>query len=165
MRLNCKSIAAAALLIASFAFSSAFAATGAANGAAIVYHPMTLASLLDLSFGTVISDGSAAQVMLNSATGNRDCPIGTTTCTGSYAFATLRITGSPATVQITYNPSVQLTGPGDPMAVDILFPGGSGALVSANGNTVIEFGATLNINADQLPGDYSGNFSVDVNYP
>ncbi len=140
------------------------AADGTAASAATVYHRMTLASLLDLSFGTVISDGTQADVELNSGTHTRDCAAGTT-CQGSFAFATLHITGSPAVVQVTYNPVVQLLGPGDPMNVDVQFPGGSGALVNSDGDTTIELGAILHINADQVAGDYSANFSVDVNYP
>jgi hypothetical protein len=144
--------------------STAQAATGSANGGATVYHRMTLASLLDLSFGTVISDGTMADVQLNNGTHTRDCATGVT-CQGSFAFATLHITGSPAVVQVTYNPTVQLLGPGDPMSVDVQFPGGSGALVNSDGDTTIELGAILHINADQAAGDYDANFSVDVNYP
>jgi Domain of unknown function (DUF4402) len=163
----CKHIAMA--LLAAFAGASTFApaahaATGTSTTSATVYHRMTLASLLDLSFGTVISDGTQADVVLNNATHSRDCAAGTT-CQGSFAFATLHITGSPAVVQVTYNPVIQLLGPGDPMNVDVQFPGGSGALVNSDGNTTIELGAILHINADQLAGDYSANFSVDVNYP
>ncbi len=154
----------ALLAIAAANAPSAQAATGTAGGAAIVYHKMTLASLLDLNFGTVISDGTLADVELNSGTQTRDCGAGVT-CQGSFAFATLYITGSAAVVQVTYNPTVQLTGPGDPMDVDIQFPGGSGALINSDGDTTIEFGAILHINADQAPGDYAANFSVDVNYP
>ena len=143
----------------------AHAETAAANSLATVYRPSTLASLLDLNFGTIVANSTGGVIDLDVNTSSRVCQPGLV-CSGGYAFATLQLTGSNAVVVVTYEPLIQLTGPGDPMNVLIQFPGGSGALVPiTNNSTTIQFGALLTVNPSQLPGDYSGLFSVNVNYP
>jgi Domain of unknown function (DUF4402) len=155
----------AMILSLGFGATSAEAATASANSRATVYRPMTLASLLDLNFGTVVTDGTGGVVNLNVSSASRNCDPGLL-CSNTFAFATLKLTGSNTTVQVTYNPTVQLTGPGSPMDVNIQFPGGSGTWVTVTNNaTNIEFGALLTVNPAQADGDYSGLFSVDVTYP
>jgi Domain of unknown function (DUF4402) len=141
------------------------AATASASSRATIYRPMTLASLLDLNFGTVVTDGTGGVVNLDVGSASRSCDPGLS-CSNTFAFATLMLTGSNTTVQVNYNPIVQLTGPGTPMDVNIQFPGGPGALVTITNNaTNIAFGALLTVNPNQADGDYAGNFSVDVVYP
>jgi Domain of unknown function (DUF4402) len=145
--------------------TSAEAATAAATSRATIYRPITLASLLDLNFGTVVTDGTGGVVDLNVGTSSRNCDPGLS-CSNTFAFATLMLTGSDVAVQVNYNPAVQLFGPGAPMNVNIQFPGGPGALVTIINNAKnIEFGALLSVNPSQADGDYAGNFSVDVVYP
>ncbi len=154
-----------ALAALSLGVTPANAANTPATTRATIYRPMTLASLLDLNFGTVVTDGTGGVVDLNTGTASRNCDPGLS-CSNTFAFATLMLTGSNTTVQVNYNPIVQLTGPGTPMDVNIQFPGGSGAMVAITNNaTNIEFGALLTVNPNQADGDYSGNFSVSVVYP
>ena len=153
------------ILIPGLASAPAHAETAAASSLATVYRPSTLASLLDLNFGTIVANSTGGVVDLDVNSSSRLCQPGLA-CSGGYAFATLQLTGSNAIVVVTYDPVIQLTGPGDPMNVLIQFPGGSGALVPiTNNSTTIQFGALLTVNPSQLPGDYSGLFSVNVNYP
>ncbi len=155
----------ALILSLGFGATSAEAATAPATSRATILRPMTLASLLDLNFGTVVTDGTGGIVDLNIGTASRNCDPGLS-CSNTYAFATLQLTGSNTAVQVNYNPVVQLLGPGAPMNVNIQFPGGPGALVTITNNaTNIEFGALLMVNPSQADGDYAGNFSVDVVYP
>jgi Domain of unknown function (DUF4402) len=155
----------AALTGLSVGATSAEAATASASSRATIFRPMTLASLLDLNFGTVVTDGTGGVVDLNVGTASRNCDPGLS-CSNTYAFATLMLTGSNTVVQVNYNPLVQLFGPGAPMNVNIQFPGGPGALVTIINNAKnIEFGALLTVNPSQADGDYAGNFSVDVVYP
>ncbi len=155
----------AALTGLSAGATSAEAATASATSRATIYRPITLASLLDLNFGTVVTDGTGGVVDLNVGTSSRNCDPGLS-CSNTFAFATLMLTGSDVAVQVNYNPAVQLFGPGAPMNVNIQFPGGPGALVTIINNAKnIEFGALLSVNPSQADGDYAGNFSVDVVYP
>jgi hypothetical protein len=158
-------VSTSALAALSLGATSANAATAPATTRATIYRPITLASLLDLNFGTIVTDGTGGIVDLNVGSSSRNCDPGLS-CSNSYAFATLMLTGSNTTVQINYNPLVQLTGPGTAMGVNIQFPGGPGTLVAITNNaTNIEFGALLTVNPNQADGDYAGNFSVSVDYP
>lgn len=131
---------------------------------ATIIQPTTLASLLELDFGTIATTSAGGTVNLDVAGNNRMCASGLF-CSGSFAFATLYVTGDVSTVQVTYNPAVTLTGPGTPMDATILFPGGSGASVNlVNGEATIQFGADLVVGPNQTPGAYSGQFTVNVNY-
>ena len=47
--------------------------------------------------------------------------------------------------------------------VRVWIPSGAGQL-DALGNQTLTIGATLNVGANQAPGDYSGSFSVTVAY-
>jgi Mat/Ecp fimbriae major subunit len=143
---------------------AAFAGGAGANSNAVIVQTTTLSSLLELNFGTIASNGAGGVVTLDAGTGNRTCAPGMA-CSGSFAFATLLVTGDAAGVQLHYDPTVQLTGPGDPMNATIQFPGGQGSVVAlVNGQAVVYFGADLVVNANQTAGAYNGTFNVSVNY-
>lgn len=68
-------------------------------------------------------------------------------------------------MQVNFDPSFQLTGPGQPIVAEPLFPGGPGAVVHLTGGfTVVNFGARIVVNPGQAPGSYSGDFSVYLEY-
>lgn len=69
------------------------------------------------------------------------------------------------TIQLPANGAVNLTGPGADMPLTdfISLPATIGQL-SAAGSQTLAVGATLTVNSAQLPGDYSGVFSVIVEY-
>jgi Mat/Ecp fimbriae major subunit len=140
------------------------AETGTADAQIKIYEQIQFAVLLDMDFGKIVSDGTGGTVHMDPATQNRDC-LGTITCIGTFAFSRLQLSGSDADVMVTYDPSFQVTGPGDPMTVLPEFPGGSGTVIHLTGGTaVVEFGAMLTINPNQTAGSYNGQFSVDVSY-
>jgi Mat/Ecp fimbriae major subunit len=141
------------------------AETQTADARARIYQPIHFAVLLELDFGTVVSDPTGGTIVLDPATNTRDCAGGSLVCTGSFSWSRLQLTGSDATVVVTYAPNFTLTGPGDPITAELDFPGGSGTSVAlTGGSTTIELGAKLHVNPNQVPGPYSGLFSVDVNY-
>jgi Domain of unknown function (DUF4402) len=155
------------LLIVPLLLAAAPAAAETAPGdtKARILTPINFAILLEMNFGDVIAGASGGMVTLNPADGSRDCAIGGLTCTGSHSIARLVLTGSDAIVTVTYAPTFTITGPGAPMTVLPLFPGGSGAQVPLTGGTAtIDFGAALIVGANQIDGQYSGDFTVNVNY-
>jgi hypothetical protein len=134
-----------------------------APSAVQVYKPIQFAILLEMDFGDVVTNSTGGVIMLDSSANTRDC--GTMMCLGTYNMARLELSGSDANVRIHYSPTVQLTGPGEIMTVYPNFPLGQDALVPLTGGSAIfDFGAALHVNARQLPGAYSGTFTVDVNY-
>lgn len=80
------------------------------------------------------------------------------TITGS-AFSTY-------TIQLPPNDTVMLTGPGIDMTVTdfISTPSGAGGQLDASGTQLLNVGATLLVGSGQASGDYTGNFSVIVEY-
>lgn len=153
---------AAASLIATA--TSANAADTGGSGTVTIYEPIQFAVLLDMNFGKIVADSTGGTVRLDPVNATRDCP-GQMVCLGAFSFSELQLTGTDATVVVSYSPSFQLTGPGTPITVEPLFPGGSGTAVQLTGGTAIfAFGADVHINPNQAAGSYSGTFSVDVSY-
>jgi hypothetical protein len=138
------------------------AATATSQAKIVVKSQLT--SLLNMNFGTIYTDGVGGDVVLDKPNDNRACAPGLI-CYGTYDFATLQLSGSDATVVVNYAPTVQLSGPGTDMNVEVLFPGGQGAAINVTGGQIdVVFGARLTVNANQAEGEYSGQFSVDVDY-
>lgn len=139
--------------------------TESANAALTIYEQIQFAILLEMDFGTVVSNTAGGVVHLDTSDGSRDCAGGSLTCTGVFNFARLQLSGSDANVRVTYAPSLQLNGPGAPILVEPEFVGGQGAVVQlTGGSAAFEFGAKLHVNPAQTPGTYSGVFTVDVSY-
>jgi len=145
--------------------STAHAAPAGADSSAQIHKEIRFSVLLEMEFGSIVATPTGGTITLDPASSSRDCAGGTLVCTGSFSWSRLSLTGSDATVEVTYLPSFTLTGPGAPMSAELDFPGGSGAtVVISGGSTVIDIGARLHVNPDQVPGPYTGQFSVDVNY-
>lgn len=143
--------------------SAAMAETASADSKAQVHSPIQFAVLLELDFGSIIAGSSGGSVVLDPLASARNC--GTMICTGSFSWSRLSLSGSDATVAISYAPLFYLNGPGQPIGAELTYPGGSGAQIQMTGGSAeVQFGAILHINPDQLPGAYSGQFAVDVNY-
>jgi Mat/Ecp fimbriae major subunit len=143
----------------------AAAETAPAETKARILRPIHFAILLEMDFGQVIAGAGGGTVVLNPVDASRDCTAGGLSCTGSHSVARLNLSGSDAIVTVTYDPSFTLTGPGAPMTVTPLFVGGSGSQIAMTGGAAtVEFGAELTVNAGQLDGTYTGEFTVNVNY-
>jgi hypothetical protein len=154
----------AATMTACLLPSTAWADVESANATIKVYEDIQFSILLDMDFGTIVSNSTGGTVHLDPVNNDRSCP-STMTCTGAFAFSELQLTGSDANVSVTYDPSFNLTGPGAPILVEPEFPGGSGTVVPlTGGSAVFKFGAQVHINPNQQPGAYNGVFTVDVSY-
>jgi hypothetical protein len=138
------SVAAALLALP----APALAATAqTATAQAQVLENIQYAVLLDMDFGRVATTGTAGVIELNPASGTRSCDTALV-CVSGFTMSEL-----------------QLTGPGDPIMAEPMFPGGPGAVVTiSGGETVVNFGARLFINAGQAPGVYAGDFTVYLEY-
>lgn len=143
----------------------ASAATVASTSAqAEVLETIQVAVLLDMDFGRIAVGGAGGVVVIDPNAGSRTCDPGLV-CVGSFGTSELQLTGSDASVQVNFDPTFQLTGPGAPIVAEPQFPGGPGTVVNlSGGTTVVKFGAKLTINPGQTPGVYSGQFSVNLEY-
>jgi hypothetical protein len=137
-----------------------------ASSQAQVLESIQFAVLLDMDFGKVaVRDAlSGGDVTIDPSSSGRSCSANIV-CSGTFTTSRLELTGSDADVQVNFDPSFQLTGPGDPIVAEPQFPGGPGAVVHlTNGQTVVNFGAIIHINPGQAPGNYSGQFTVNLEY-
>ena len=132
----------------------------------------------DLHFGVVIPGATAGTIVV--------APNGTRTATGGITltgnlhhaaeFAGRKPSGnSPVQLSVASN-TIQLTGPGAPMTVR-LFRGNTnpGQVITtnprnfqvqgqSNGAFELTVGATLDVNANQTPGTYTGNWTITLDF-
>ena len=152
------------------------ACPGHIQAEAIVLRPLSFFKVNDLDFGDIIASGSAGTVRL--------APDGTRSRTGGATLA--GSSGEPARFAGlgSYNRQVNIslgsntiwiTGPGQRMRVRDFEIGSTPTAIlstsptrfritSALGNYNFPVGATLEVNANQAPGDYSGTFTITLNY-
>lgn len=165
---SAKLLASACLgMFACLSAAPAMAGTAAAaTTQAQVLESIQFAVLLDMDFGKIAVRDSinGGDVIIDPVSSSRSCTA-TIVCTGTWGVSRLELTGSDAGVQVNFDPSFQLTGPGDPITAEPSFPGGPGTVVNlTGGHTVVNFGATLHVNPGQAPGVYSGQFTVNLEY-
>ena len=165
------------LLAASTAASPALAQASAEGQAdAIVLRPLSFFKVDDLDFGSIIASATAGTV--------RIAPDGTRTRTGGATlagndsqparFAGLGTPNRQVNISLGAN-SIWITGPGTRMRVRDFEIGSTPSAIlstgptrfritSALGNYNFPIGATLEVGANQAPGDYSGSFTVTLDY-
>lgn len=172
-----RGLAAIALLLAATAATPAAAQNRTQGEAeAIVLRPLSFFKVNDLDFGDIIASNAAGTV--------RILPDGSRTRTGGATLA--GNDGEPARFAGlgSYNREVNIslganqifiTGPGQQMRVRNFEIGSTPTAIlsttptrfriaSTLGNYNFPVGATLDVNANQAPGDYSGTFTITLNY-
>ncbi len=169
--------AALVLAAASAAASPALAQSTAQGQAdAIVLRPLSFFKVNDLDFGSIIASGSSGTVRL--------APDGTRTRTGGATivgndaeparFAGLGTPNRQVNISLGSN-TIWITGPGTRMRVRDFEIGSTPtailsttptrfSIATAAGNYNFPVGATLEVGANQAPGDYAGTFTITLNY-
>lgn len=177
MPLLLRGVAACALPAAAFTAAPAHAQAAADGEAdAIVLRPLSFFKVNDLDFGDIIASGTAGTVRLY--------PDGSRTATGGATlagndgeparFAGLGSYNRQVSISLGSN-SIWITGPGQRMRVRNFEIGSTPTAIlstaptrfriaSPLGNYNFPVGATLDVNANQAPGDYSGTFTITLNY-
>lgn len=128
---------------------------------------ITITTTTNLVFGKVAA-GSGGSVVISPA-GVRTSTGGVTvlsSVSGSAAAFNLQGLASTAyIITLPTNTAVTLTSGANSMTVtDFTVSPGLTGTFSAGGTQSITVGATMNIGANQPQGDYSGNFSITVDY-
>lgn len=85
------------------------------------------------------------------------------------AAAEFTVSGDPnATyfIELPSNHFVTLSGPGSDMTITDFTstPSGANGVIGASGSQTLSVGGTLNVESKQAAGEYSGSFTVIVNY-
>ena len=172
-----RGIAACALPTAIVVGAPAHAQTAASGDAeAIVLRPLSFFKVNDLDFGSIIASNAAGTVRI-APDGSRSASGGATLAGGGgepARFAGLGSYNRQVNISLSSN-SIWITGPGQRMRVrDFEIGSTPTAILSTSptrfriatplGNYNFPVGATLEINANQAPGDYSGTFTITLNY-
>ena len=176
---NCRDGARALTIAAAMAAAMSCAPVQAADtnvtaNAAIV-RPNTLIKTDDLNFGTLVSGPTGGTVTVNPVTNARTSGGGVTLVGTTAQRATFQGTGGIFLITVSGSTSVTLArvGGGAPNMTASLVraastSGGGIALLGAtllpSGVQTYYIGGTLTVPANQPAGDYSGTFTLTVNY-
>jgi hypothetical protein len=158
---------------------------------AVVVAPLTLVKVRDMDFGKILPSTAAGTVTINPVTNACTNTGGARSFGNACRAAVFAGMGkNPFKARITMSNITQLTGPGAAMTMDtfivganssISFTGNTNAqgngngllngggnqryqITSSSGIFTLNLGATLHVNANQAPGNYTGTFSVTVQY-
>lgn len=148
--------------------------TNVTANAAIV-RPNTLIKTDDLDFGTLISGPTGGTVSIDAVTGARTATGGATPVGAGTQRAIFQGTGGILLITVSGSTSVTLTRAGGgaaPMTATLVRAAStSGGGIALLGSTLLPsgvqtyyIGGTLTVPANQPEGDYSGTFTLTVNY-
>ncbi|WP_405198736.1 DUF4402 domain-containing protein [Christiangramia sp. LLG6405-1] len=149
-------------ILLAFISGTAFAQESAtANAAADIVSPITISAEDDLNFGKVSNNIAGTVVIATDGTATGLSQIGTT----SPAAATFDVTAASGfAYNVTLPNSVVLQSGSNEITVDT-FQDDAGATPQGTGSIqTIGVGATLNVDASQPTGNYTGTFEVTVGY-
>lgn len=170
---------ALAAAVVAAAIAPAHAETEQLNSQVSVVAPGSFLKVQDLHFGTIVASNVAGTVTV-APTGPRTATGGVTLWGNDHhpaEFAGMKPTAANRPVRIRVNTNtIQVTGPGVPMTVR-LFRGNTNpgtpfsttlrnyqVQQASNGAFALFVGATLDVNANQAPGSYSGTWFLTLNY-
>lgn len=167
---------AAAVLLAASANNVAYAETRPGSAEITVVRPLSFVIDDNLDFGTLIPSNVAGTVTM-APTGARTATNGIVLVGGGHTTATFSGQGAfnqRVDISLGSN-SIFITGPGAPMRVRTFVVGSTPTAVlttaplrfriaAANGIFTFPIGATLEVGANQAPGKYTGNWSINLNY-
>lgn len=142
--------------------------------------PLSITKLSDLDFGDLVVTTGGTIVLSPTATATCTATGGVThsgECEAA-TFAGLGVTGQRVRVRRPPGRTITLTGPGTNMTVTDITIFADGTLTptqsnpswerfliaSSDGTFFFRIGGTLNVNANQAPGIYSGTFDVRLDY-
>jgi hypothetical protein len=138
--------------------------SASSNATATIITPLTIANTVALGFGNIsvgaLAGGTVAVSTANVRTAGGTCSF---QIAPASTVATFDITGATgANLLVTLPPSTTILNGATPMTVDNFVHDAPATIVG--GAVTFHVGATLNVNAAQLAGAYTGTFNVTINY-
>lgn len=164
-----KFLAIAVVMLAFAGTVQAQTATATSNAAAVIIAPLSITNTAGLHFGTIMRSATAGTVTI--ATDGTRSSLGGVTLSAlapAHSAAAFNVEGeSGRTVTITLPASTTIVNAAtDDMIVDAFVsnPDDANPVTLTGAATVLQVGATLNVDANQPSGTYTGTFNVSVNY-
>jgi hypothetical protein len=160
---NITLIAVAAL--AAFSATPAFAADVESKAGARIVAPLQIANATPLYFGTIAPSLTANDQVVISPAGDKDCGAELTCMTDDHTAAAFKVSGAEDASYTIELPSeiAIVNGNGTKMAVT-KFTGSKSAGKLVSGQDDFTVGGTLDVEAKQESGEYTGTFVVAVEY-
>lgn len=158
-------LAIAILGFTSISFAQTPKATAAGDAYATIIEPIAISNITSLRFGNIIASDQEGTVVITPK-GERKKEGGAffpTAVPGDFGAAEFKVTGLiDATYTITLPGSFDLEGDGG--GIKLYGFKDNAKKVLKKGEETFQLGASLNIPANQKPGEYKGKFDVTVNY-
>ena len=170
--MNLQKLFIVSLLIAVFTTNTFAQDAATATASATIIAPITIANAVDMNFGNVAIQAGTAGTVVIAPEGTRTSTAGVTlpSTTGTLTQASFTVGGEGVYTYTITIPSTDYTIT-DPVSAATMIvnsftstPSGTGIL--AGGAQNLNVGATLNVDAAQIPGIYTNTagFDVTVNY-
>ncbi|MEL6568816.1 MAG: DUF4402 domain-containing protein [Pseudomonadota bacterium] len=156
------SAVAAATILA----GSAIAADVQSDAGAKIVAPLQISNVTALYFGTVAPSTSAADTVIVDAAGNKTCGAELTCLSSDHTAAEFSVSGDPErayTIDLPSSISIS-NGNGGTMTVNNFTGSKANGTLSTGGTDSFDVGGTLNVAANQATGEYTGTFTVTVEY-
>lgn len=175
-KMSCRMLIAFGLIAGATGVMAQSSATTTGNATATVIRPITISNSVDLAFGNVVPSGVAGTLTLTAASSTVATPAGgitqPATTPGTRTAALFTVGGEGGfTYAITLPSTAQtITGPAAATMTVTAFtssPSATGVLsnaIGAAGTQSLYVGGTLNVGVGQAAGNYTGTFSVTVDY-
>lgn len=152
--------AAAAAVVA----GGAYAADVDSSAGAKIIAPLQVSNATALYFGTVAPSLTAADTVVVSPAGAKTCGAELTCLTDDHTAAAFNVTGeADKSYTITLPNSISISNGTETMDVDN-FTGSKASGTLTSGADSFTVGGTLDVAANQAAGEYTGTFTVTVEY-
>ena len=146
-------------------------AQASANATATIVKAISIDKVTDLRFGKIIAAPTAGQVAIQ-LDGTRTIAAGNVVLFNqgsdhqAASFKTMGTPGAGYSLVLPADGSVSLTRTGgtETMTIEGFVHSASGTLDATTGEETFNVGATLNVGANQAPGQYTGTFTVTAAY-
>ena len=175
MRSSARLVLISLIPVLGMAAGVAHAGTGTGTTTSSVRRPITVTNTQSMAFGSLIRPTAAGTVTLNAQTGAHTKTASIRWVGGAFQRGIFTVNGTPNKVVTVSLPIFTLIRSGGPQTMTantlrMSVNGGAQATISgtrnlgATGTLTIGIGGRLNVAANQVAGDYSGNYTLTVNY-
>ena len=147
------------------AASESQAASASFSATATVVTPIAIAKNADLAFGKFVANTGGTVVIATSGARSQTSTVALFNQGSTQNAASFAVTGEgTSTYAVTLPSSATISSGANTMTVGTFISNPSGTGVLAAGAQTLLVGGTLTVASGQAPGNYTGSFSVGVDY-
>jgi hypothetical protein len=164
-----KNIVIAIFCLLALFCSGSEAGAAEASATATIMPAISASKKSDLAFGVIIPSEASGTVTITPSTSDRTREGGVVLVASTSGAASFNISGASNTVYTVTLPetdTIKISSGSNTMTVHsfTISPPSGSARLDSDGQAIFNIGGTLNVGADQPPGNYTGTFEVTVAY-